>query len=529
MSVLSYFNLNPKAVSVDEAAEKLVKDLLGEYSDSDSNSSAHHAPRAETSAHALTALQLLHRWEPPTQDRFPVTKEAIRSAKKVYLLQNGEKNNEKAADDFDQKVETLLVAKLTGRMRLFYIGKVRELDRSLNSGEITKSQYEQELNLYLDEVKDQKNCSLQMEVKNALSMIDDKDLNVVNGLCYLFNGKLRPDQEIRLAVFDAVLNEVIEQKFDSSDAVQAKATTFRRAFIAEARRQLGSRFSEDFSAEYSTEEKQKLAEMESGKITYKEYIGSMRNWIATQNLQIQVGSVLGDLKDRDNVIAILSFVNYKMHGELIKSGNPYRNRSDLQRQCSSFDVLAFRYSQYHSFGPHDKDNEYNRFLSEAERQLVRALPTDIKNALNDNEKNLKKLVADQYINEDAIKKNNIGFFSSLVSGENNKKSLTSDVTSNNLDELGGKKLQAKTLAKDGLLKSIRQNSRENDVLEALIMCWGGFVNNHRGEFSLYPLCEAKNAYLSIGKSEPSGETLMHFNFHGDFSVEPRAISVIPEC
>jgi len=255
----------------------------------------------------------------------------------------------------------------------------------------------------------------------------------------------------------------------------------------------------------------------------------MRNWIATRNLQRHVESVLGDLKDRDSVITILSFVNYKMHGERIKSGNPYRNRSDLQRQCSGFDVLAFRYSQYHSFGPHDKDNEYNRFLSEAERQLVRALPTDIKNALNDNEKNLKKLVADQYINEDAIKKNNIGFFSSLVSGENNKKSLTSDVTSNNLDELGGKKLQAKTLAKDGLLKSIRQNSRENDVLEALIMCWGGFVNNHRGEFSLYPLCEAKNAYLSIGKSEPSGETLMHFNFHGDFSVEPRAISVIPEC
>ena len=68
MSVLSYFNLNPKAVSVDEAAEKLVKDLVGEDSDSDSNSSAHHAPRAETSAHALTALQLLHGWEPPTQD-----------------------------------------------------------------------------------------------------------------------------------------------------------------------------------------------------------------------------------------------------------------------------------------------------------------------------------------------------------------------------------------------------------------------------------------------------------------------------
>ena len=149
---------------------------------------------------------------------------------------------------------------------------------------------------------------------------------------------------------------------------------------------------------------------------------------------------------------------------------------------------------------------------------MRALPTDIKNALNDNEKNLKKLVADQYINEDAIKKNNIGFFSSLVSGENNKKSLTPDVTSNNSDELGDKKLQAK----DGLLKSIRQNNREKDVLEALIMCWGGFVNNHRGEFSLYPLCEAKNAYLSIGKSEPSGETLMHFDFHSDFSVEARA-------
>jgi hypothetical protein len=87
------------------------------------------------------------------------------------------------------------------------------------------------------------------------------------------------------------------------------------------------------------------------------------------------------------------------------------------------------------------------------------------------------------------------------------------------------------LIEDGLSKSIRKNNREKDVLEALIMCWGGFVNNHRSEFSLYPLCEAKNEYLSIGKPHPSHATLVQFYFDNDFSVEARArlVEFLPDA
>jgi hypothetical protein len=518
MSVLSYFNLAPKEISVAEAAEKLVKDLVGENHASDSNSSAHHAPTAETSERALAALQLLH----GSQDGLPPMMETIRSAKKEYLLQSREKNSEKAAVDFDQKVEKLLVAKLTGRMRLFYRGKVQELDQSFANGQVTKSQYSQELNLYLDEVKQPKNCSLQMEVMNVLKVVGGKEPNVVNALRFLFKAELRSEQQNRLALFDTVLNEIIENKFDSSNNAPVEATKFRRAFIAEARRQLGSRLSEGFSTEYSAMEKTQRVEMENRKISYDDYVKSMRDWIDERNLQRQVGPVLGNLNDRDNVIALLSFVNFKKNNVLIKFGNPYNKNPDLKMQCGRFESDALRYSQYHSLGGHDEDKEYTRFLTEAERRLVSALPEDIKKAMNDRKKGIEILVANQYISEDEVKKNQIIYFSSLVSGENNKESLISDIKSSNSDELKAKKAAMEKLIEDGLSKSIRKNNREKDVLEALIMCWGGFVNNHRSEFSLYPLCNAKNAYLSIGKSHPSHATLVQFYFDNDFSVEARA-------
>lgn len=519
MSVLSYFNLNPKTVSVDEAAEKLVKDLVGEGPDFDGNSSAHHAPSDEAGTRALAALQLLHRWEAPTQEGSSVTKETILGAKKTYLLQSGEKNKEKAAVDFDQAVEKLLVAKLAGRMRLFYIGKMQELERSIGRGEITKSEYDQELNLYLDEVKDPKRCPLHTEVKNALSMIEEGEPNAVNGLCYLFKAKLPSSQKKKLAFFDPALNKIIEEKFGASSGLQAEATIFRRAFIAEARRQLGSRLSSGFRAEYFAEDKQRLEEMKAGTIEYSDYVNSMRNWIAGKNLERQVRSALGNLKDRGSVIVLLSFLNYKKYNDPIRSGNLYHHLAHLRDQCHDFNEVAREYQEFHSFGADDEFDGYKWFLNEAERQLLKALPADIKKKLNDHKEILEGLVADEYIEKDEVKKNMTSYFSSIANGEDDKKSLIFDDGS---DELIAKKRAAKTLVEKGLANSIRQNNREKDVLEALIMCWGGFVFSHRKDFSLNPLCLAKNEYLSIGKPHPSDETLMHFDFSGNFCVEARA-------
>lgn len=521
MNILSYFNPAPKAVSVNEAAEELVKDLVGMDPAPDMNSSAHHTPGAETGARALAALQLLHGREPLTKDGLPATKETFRDAKQAYLLQSGEKNDEKAAVDFDRKVEKLLVAKLSCRMRLFYAGKVKDLDQSVARGEITKGQADQELNLYIDEVKDPEHCLFQTEVRNALSIVGGREPNVVNGLCFLFKGKLRPEQEKRLALFDTVLNEIVENKFASSNVAPVEATKFRRAFVAEARRQLGSRLSEGFSAEYFAKEKCRRDEMENGKISYDDYAKSMRNWIATRNLQRQVGSVLGNLNDRDNVIALLSWVNYQKNGVPIRPGNPYCKHPHLREQCRRFSDQSHLYSESHSLGLHEENSEYTRFLNEAERRLAGALPADIKKALNNHKKDLEALVASQYISEVEVNKNQLSYFSSLVSGEDNEKSLVFNTTADHPGELMATKSDAVDLVRDGLSESFRESNREKDVLEALIMCWGGFVNNHHEEFSLYPLCEAKNEYLSIGKKHPSGETLVSFNFDNDFSIEAR--------
>ncbi|MFS0753464.1 hypothetical protein ABC383_02040 [Noviherbaspirillum sp. 1P10PC] len=372
------------------------------------------------------------------------------------------------------------------------------------------------------EVMDPEAYYLETEVVNALSLIGNEKENVVDGLVYLFKGNINSDLMKQMREFDNVLSEILNNK-KFGDPESEKRLAFRRNFIEKAREKLANRLPEPDRTEYFKFEKQQRENLSQGRIDYDSYRSSVLGWIVKRPLQEGLKKALSG-KNVAECREIL--VN------LIKENGAYNNHyhlfyDDLQAKgkvqgiYQKFLGAAFAYVDSKPSVLKTSQEKYAEFVTAAKSRLLQALPESISKAHAQHVKVIDELLQKGFIEQAGYYESRDTYLLGLIAPVKDDRHPVRGAASSAFDESVLNAPHLEKIVTDALQKSIRSNNKKNDTLEALIMCWGGFVNSHHDDFSLQPVCEAKSAYLKTKNSTHANDQLMKFRVDGEFSVEAR--------
>ena len=522
VTALQYFGLVPKEVSFEEAAKQLVQELTEEGSTYGGNSSAVDAgASAPASNAAKAALQIMYGQAAGNDHGRQCMAGKIDAARKKFLKGVGEGNKEKFAADFDEKVKEGLGNKLSDRARFLYGEQKQKMKDAFANGLMTKSQCDQSMVEFLHEVE--RPCPLKIEVENALRFIGSDETRVARGLFYLFGGDLDEEQNKEFQLFDQIREEALGLTCTGERNNKESKAIFRREFIVEARQQLASRLPERSRSKYFSVEKEMQKKMKNGNITYDNYRNSMTNWVNNRGLSDAVARALEPVKTGEDVCKLLAYLmkagwyNHRM-ASLYQRHDPELEEDVLY---NSFAHVAYQYACSDTVLSLSEERKYNQLVQGVKKRLLASLPEKIKQALKEHENVTGKLRNDGLITAEGYQESRNRYLLNMVSPEQGKRVPDSPSKSMHLDKSNPEGQALQQLVDNALAECITTEAASADVLEALIMCWGGHVANHRQGFSLRPLCEAKDDFWRSQDSEYTGRPLTTFFLNDPFSIEAR--------
>ncbi|HEX8884347.1 MAG TPA: hypothetical protein VF797_07655 [Noviherbaspirillum sp.] len=372
-------------------------------------------------------------------------------------------------------------------------------------------------------------CSLENEVVNALDLIS-KEENVVDWLFYLFEGNLISDLMKKMRGFHNILNEILDNK-KFGDPEDKKKEDYKRNFIAKAREKLANRLPEPDRTEYFNFEQTQRQNLIQGGITYHTYGDSMMKWIMQRPVVKEVRKALdgkGFAECREILIRLTEengFFDSRYHSVYAY----FEAKGEVRGIYQKFLHAAHAYADSKSNIPKTIEEKYAEFVTEAKNQLAEALLESIPKARK-HVGVIDELLQKGYIDLKGYGASREAYLLGLIVPEKNDKHPGPRAASNDFDESGLNAPNLEKIVTDALKKSIRTNNKKNDTLEALIMCWGGFVNSHHNDFSLNPVCHAKATYLRTANSTHANDPMTQFRVDDDFSVEARKqlVGQLPE-
>jgi hypothetical protein len=532
-TALQYFGLSSKEISIDDAASQLVQELIGNDSPNDSKRAAFKdEDHASVSNAAMAALRSMHGGKPENANDQQHMLEKIQDARKKYLKQFGTSDKAKLGADFDDKVKNLLIQKLSVRNRSLYCGQAEKMNQSVQNGTFTKEQCNQEMVNFLKEMKDPTGYSLQTEVMNALSLIGNEKGNVVDGLFYLFKGKIRGESVEKMNLFEQVLEEVLDnKKFDPPEDSNRQA--YEREFIARAREQLASRLPEPDKTEYFRFEEEQRRKLNQKTISYDDYRNSVWKWLMDRPLENELKKILNG-KSGGEVCKLFAdaliqgeLYNNRLHSDFCNyKQQPNKSfafrTADLILLYNNFLGGAYNYIDSKPSISASNKEKYETFMSAAKNILLQDLPENIRKLHEEHVKVIDGLLQNNCIDKTGYEESRTAYLLGLVSSVGDDKNSTPGVAGNDANKSGSSRPNLKETVAEALQKSIRAENKKNDSLEALIMCWGGSVNNHHNDFSLYPLCDAKSTFLQAEKLAHAQDPSTKFRADGEFAIEARA-------
>lgn len=477
-SPLEYFGVSfLKEISIDVAANELVKELTGEYPVFSKNSSASNAQvPTSVSSTAMTALLSMYGViQEDDADQKDVSKK-IKDARARYLEQAGTVDKTSLAADFDDKVIDLLVPRLSVRTRLFYCEKLQKLSQAEKNGTSTKYQCRQEMAHFLCEIANPADSQLEIEVMNALNLIGDEKGNVLDGLFYLFGGALGKDSMKELELFDQITSEILASKqFDFPE--DATKQNYRRKFIAKAREMLANRLPEQDRMDYFDFEQGQRKNWSEGRINYDNYRDRMMEWLEARPLQESLKMALdGDGAAKCDVIFVNLFnqnemYNNRFHHTYVKLEAHAKAEGKVLNVFERFLWAAHTYVDSRpSVAKTDKE-KYAEFVEEAKKQLLQALPERISKAHEEHVKVIEELLGKGYIEREDYNESKGAYLSGLIASIRSDESSIAFVASDTSEKLESKRFYLEENFARALLRVSRatnSTNAENPVTEL----WG---------------------------------------------------------
>lgn len=552
-TVLEYFGLSPKNISIEDAANQLVQELTENPLAYDVKSPVFSTQVSLFSSNAaLAALRIMHGGEPENDhDQKGVFKKKIKDARENYLKQAGNKNKGKAVTDFDEKVNTLLAQKLNENTRSLYFEKEKELKQSFQNGFYTRDRCNQEmvyflkeinphkgfsleceavLTSFIDDIKNQKNNSLEKEVMAALTLIEDEKGNVTDGLFYLFNGEIKGECKKKMEFFDRVLTKILDNKKFAPPEAENKVQ-YRRNFIAKSREKLASWLPEPEKTEFLDFEKEKRDEFILGKSSYESYRNSVCEWLANRPLESELKKAL-HAESNGKVCELLSdvlkesdFYNNRLH-QVYRS--PYFIKSHFSPSVHAdlnYNKLmgaAFSYVDSKPNVLQSNEEKYQNFMTSAKERLLEALPRNIREAHEQHMNIIGELLQKNYIDKNGYEDSRSAYLLVLAATSNDEKNPGSGAASNYSKKSGSNSSNLREIVSNALPGSIVLEGNEKDILKALILCWGESLTYRDVDEKFNNFGKAKSNYLKSEKLDYASDPDMLFRADSEFSIEARA-------
>lgn len=529
-SAMEYFGYSrSKEISIDDAANQLVKELIGIDSDPCERESASSAEVLAVSSNtAMAALLIIHGEEKNFSPNQEDVAKKINDARKKYLQATGTVEKDKLATEFDEKLTNLLAQKLRPGVRLLYCEKAQKLTNAVQNGTATKFQRSQEMLHFLRDVSAKKVSSPHTEVMNAFHLIRIEQEDVFDGLFYLFNGKLDSNSSVakKMEVYEELLKDIIANNENlASEELKLK---YRREFTANARKELASRMPEPEKAEYLKYEKGQWDEF--GSKNYEQYLESVNKWLIDRPVEKALDMALNRKSDDEvqNLLKLVidegGFYNYKQHNNFFYSKlshSPHEvfpaNTSQLHKDFIS---AAYRYIDSKSSISIPKGDKYEKFMTKAKERLLEQWK-DVGGKYKEHLKIITELRENKYIDLIGFDESKDAYLRILLSPVEDKKSPSSSKPEDNPEDAELKKQKLKEVVANAFPESIAIERNKKYILEALTLCWGGMAKDRDSSYALGKLGQTKARYLEENKSVYASDPEMKFRPDNEFSIEAR--------
>lgn len=527
-----FFTPSSNDVSPDDVIADLVKELMHDSSVHYSNSSADKTRILKSNSEtAAKALQFIYGGRPKSSNDQSLISEKINTAKANYLKNPHLKDKASASTQFNEAIKRRLAEHLSPRMQAVYFAQREKLDAGFREGKLTQHECDRDMAQYLNEGPTT-GFTLDVEVQSALRFLIRDEKDVINGLFFLFNGLLH-DAEKRILFnhYDDIRDEAAEARLHDSDKYQEKKTAFDRAFTTEARRQLASRLPDNSRKEYFKLENDLQEKLKTNVIQYDRYKELMLDFLCTHGIDNTVETLVGSLNEKQGDYYELwdylcGYGKLLSHPEigLQKLQEPAQG---ISKAAKIFRKAASQHINSTAANENGIEEKYALLVSKTKEQITLNLANDDRKKIGNNlvtlneflkngiiDKRTHQIGIDQYISELLYKQKN-----DQNTGQSNiyEKFLAARDRDRDRD------FEAYYLAIDGLDYSFEKGGETHNVLEALIMCWGGSFNIKQADetgFKLSPLRAHRHKYLHPSNPDYK-EDGTPFLFYETFSIEAR--------